>query len=153
MYSSNIGPNDSSTSPRSNFIDLNFKPLYNCNAYIDWPWNCFSEGDKGPIPGIDYHSTVTAEFTKMKKNPEVGRWLQATSTVIARYIFTELEEVKMKNNGFLLRYVTDSGEDATHFVSFDSPALADPEFRPFMDICYIPCKIFKSFNRFIMIYY
>lgn len=74
----------------------------------------------------------------MKKNPEVGRWLQATSTVIARYIFTELEEVKMKNNGFLLRYVTDSGEDATHFVSFDSPALADPEFRPFMDICYIP---------------
>jgi len=103
----------------------------------DWsyPW---LEGSKGPVAGIDYVSTVTATFTKLKKKPEVGRWIQAVSTTIARYIFTELEDVKMKNNGFLLKYVTESGDPATQFVSFDSPALADPEFRPYMDICYIP---------------
>ena len=100
----------------------------------------FSEGNTGPVDGIDYFGTVTAEFTKLKKRPEVGRWIQATTTTIARYLFTERDDVRMANNGFMLKYVTDSGEDATHFVSFDSPALADEEFRPFMDICYIPCK-------------
>jgi len=110
------------------------KPLDEDSSW-SYPW---LEGNKGPVPGIDYVSTVSAEFTKLKKRPEIGRWLQATSTTIARYIFTEYDDVKMKNNGFLMRYVTDSGEDATHFLSFDSPALADEEFRPFMDICYVP---------------
>ena len=102
----------------------------------------FSEGDNGPAAGVDYINTVSAQFTHLKKNPETGRWIQAISTTIARYIFTELDDIRMKNNGFLMRYVTDSGKPATHFMSFDSPALEDPEFRPFMDICYIPCKYF-----------
>jgi len=109
--------------------------LYDSESSWKYPWK---EGDKGPLPVIDYQSTVTADFGQMKKKPTLGRWLQASTTTIARYLFTEFEEVRMPNNGFLLRYVTESGDPATHFVSFDSPDLADPEFRPFMDICYLP---------------
>ena len=112
----------------------------------------FSEGNTGPVDGIDYVGSVNAEFTKLKKRPEVGRWIQATTTTIARYIFTERDDLRMSNNGFMLKYVTESGEDASHFVSFDSPELADEEFRPFMDICYVPCKSFSNFILFQSIF-
>jgi len=113
------------------------KKLLDEDSSWDFPW---IEGDNGPAAGVDYINTVSAQFTHLKKNPETGRWIQAISTTIARYIFTELDDIRMKNNGFLMRYVTDSGKPATHFMSFDSPALEDPEFRPFMDICYIPSE-------------
>jgi len=111
------------------------KKLLKTNSTWSYPW---LEGNTGPVDGIDYVGSVNAEFTKLKKRPEVGRWIQATTTTIARYIFTERDDLRMSNNGFMLKYVTESGEDASHFVSFDSPELADEEFRPFMDICYVP---------------
>lgn len=112
------------------------KKMINENSTWEEPW---IGGSDGPLPGVDYYKSIHAAFTKLKQKPG-EQWLQAVGTTIARYIFTQLNDVRMDNNGFLMRYETTTGDDASHFVFFNSPNSEDEEFYPWMDICYLPVE-------------
>lgn len=106
------------------------------SATWDYPWD---GAENGPQPSMDYYSTMSAKFNKLRRTPREGRWLQAVSTNLVRYLVTKVSEVKMDNLGFLMKFVTDDPtKDASHFLKMYSNGYGDDEFHPWLDVCYLP---------------
>jgi len=125
------------------------KSNYDENSTWSDPWIL---EDSGPTVGVDYYSSIMAKFPKLNKVPESTRWLQAVTTTIVRYVFTETT-YKKQNHGFVIRYVTEDGTAANHMLTFDSPSYQDDEFHPYMDICYLEVEPPITCDEGTLVYY